>query len=272
MKIGPDKVIACPSCKGLAKYPTLMSWNGCDVRVWTDGRQQRRMVPFPPAVMKCRHCASVRWLSEGRKVGEVERWRQKAQKTRPSWRSAECVQEPEEFDYYQAIRGGLGRTREEELDLRILAWQRSNDAYRELGVSAATTPQPSSPERDDNLRALALLADEANEQHLMMKAEVHRELRMWPEAEGILGRVRAPELSRLVGQIRGWCESQNAIVQEFESCRSQEHIEPKAIPSELNDPLECPHCGNRSIRYRQVSSGRLVCLACSRSMPRPEYL
>jgi len=88
MTIGPDKVVACPSCKGLAKYETLGSWNGCDERVWTDGKR-RLFVPFPPMVVKCRHCGKMYWLSVARQVGQVERWVKKPQKIRTSWRSAE---------------------------------------------------------------------------------------------------------------------------------------------------------------------------------------
>ena len=39
---GPYQIIACPQCKGLAKYMTLMSGNTIGARVWTDGKRSPR--------------------------------------------------------------------------------------------------------------------------------------------------------------------------------------------------------------------------------------
>ena len=36
---GPDQIVACPKCNGLAKYRTLLSGNTFGARVWTDGKQ-----------------------------------------------------------------------------------------------------------------------------------------------------------------------------------------------------------------------------------------
>jgi len=144
-----------------------------------------------------RHCGKMYWLSAARQVGQVERWVKKPQKIRTSWRSAEHVQEPDEFEYYQAIRSGLARTREQKFRLRSCALRRSNDAYRDPGAAASNTTEHGSPERDENLRALTLLADESNEQELMMKAEAYRELSMWPEAA-------APSLASGRQSSRSW--------------------------------------------------------------------
>src|SRR5260370_22360503 len=141
MTIGPDQIVACPSCKGLAKYETLGSWNACDERVWTDGKRLCPPMSFAPMVVKCRHCGKMYLLSEARHVGQVERWVKKPQKIRPSWLSAEHVQEPEEFEYYQAIRSGLARTREQKFRLRSYALRRSNDAHRDFGTGASMTPE-----------------------------------------------------------------------------------------------------------------------------------
>ena len=40
MMPGPDQIIACPNCKGLARYMTLASGNTLDARVWTDGNSE----------------------------------------------------------------------------------------------------------------------------------------------------------------------------------------------------------------------------------------
>ena len=78
------------------------------------------MLPRPPAVVKCRHCNRVHWLSEAREVGRVELWGKESQPAPSAWRYAEYVQEPEEAEYYEAIRAGLARTPALERSLRIL--------------------------------------------------------------------------------------------------------------------------------------------------------
>jgi hypothetical protein len=73
MLAGPDQIVACPHCKALAKYMTLMSGNTFGARVWTDGKQDAPMLPHPPAVVKCRQCAggSERPPHEGRSVART---------------------------------------------------------------------------------------------------------------------------------------------------------------------------------------------------------
>ena len=76
---GPDQMIACPKCKGVARYMTLMSGNTFGARVWTDGKQVAPMLPNPPAVVKCRHCEECYWLSEAEEIGSVDQWREESQ-------------------------------------------------------------------------------------------------------------------------------------------------------------------------------------------------
>jgi hypothetical protein len=153
------------------------------------------MLPHTPKVVRCSHCSSVYWLSEARNVGYVEPSTQGLLAAPLEWRSAEYVQEPEERAYYQAIRANLARNPDQERTLRILAWRRSNDAFRDAGSSAAATERRNLSEWDENLRALLFLFDESNENHLVMKAEVYRELRIWKEAEAFLSRVRDGQTS-----------------------------------------------------------------------------
>jgi len=55
MMPGPYQIIACPKCKGLQQYRTLASGNTFGTRLWTDGKRIARMLPLPPAVVKCPH-------------------------------------------------------------------------------------------------------------------------------------------------------------------------------------------------------------------------
>ena len=128
---GPDKIVACPSCKGLAKYGTVMSGNTFGMRVWTDGKNIAPMLPSPPAVVKCFRCGELYWLSEADEIGTFDRWSEYDPQLDPEWAAADPVQEPMEEDYYPAIARGLAKTPQQEKFLRILAWWRSNDIFRD---------------------------------------------------------------------------------------------------------------------------------------------
>lgn len=206
--------------------------------------------------------------------------RNRRQLRRRGPRQREYVQEPEELEYYEAIRAGLARTPEQERNLRIFAWWRGNDAYREIGGVAVAAEPRSLSARDENLQALLLLLDESDEDDLIMKAEVYRELRAWPQAEALLNRVGTAELSTVSAQIRALCESQDGIVREVNfgrPIRVREPVLPDPIGPEpwfleLEHPIDCPHCHTSSVQYRQVRGGRLICLSCSRSFPALERL
>lgn len=96
--------------------------------------------------------------------------------------------------------------------MRILACWRSNEAVRVFGFPLE---KASSSERDENLRALLRLLDETDENQLLLKAEVHRELGMWKEAQEALARVTSQKYSSVVTQIRILCQAQDACVREL---------------------------------------------------------
>src|ERR1700710_3272861 len=89
------------------------------------------MLPRPPAVVKCRHCGECYWLGDAEKAGTIDPWRGEAQQVNPSWATAEEVQEPTEEEYYAAMEKGLPTDSEQKRRLRVLAWWRSNDAFRD---------------------------------------------------------------------------------------------------------------------------------------------
>lgn len=212
---GPDQIIACPKCKGLAKYMTLLSGNTFGARVWTDGKRVAPMLPRPPAVVTCRHCHECYWLADAEQVGTVDPRRGEGQQVNPSWANAEEVQEPTEEDYYRAIEKGLATDPEQERNLRVLAWWRRNDAFREdPRAQAEGKPSGPTPWRN-NLETLASLLHEADEHDRLMKAEALRELGECESAKQLLGSIQSGELAAVVRQLHSLCETGDTRVREL---------------------------------------------------------
>jgi hypothetical protein len=210
---GPDQIVACPHCGGLAKYLTLVSGNTFRARVWTDGKQVAPMLPRPPAIVKCRHCAECYWLADAREVGTIEPWGSGEEIIDPAWTAAQEVEEPSEDEYYRAIEKGLARNVEQERNARIFAWWRRNDAFRELAPTRCETTVPAASKR--NLEDLTTLLQESDENDCVMKAEVLRELGDFEFAKRVLSRVTSAEFNAVVRQLRTLCDSGDTCVRQL---------------------------------------------------------
>lgn len=215
MTPGPDKIVACPHCQGLAKYATLRSGNTSGARVWTDGKEITPMFFMPPVAVRCRHCAGCYWLADAKEIGEMEPSHRRRNPDDPAWEGVEYVEEPTEAEYYSAIEGGLARGREEELCLRILAWWRRNDAFRGRIGDRPRPARALSEEGRRNLVALAGLLDTADENDLIMKAEVWRELGDFEAAALALSRVDTEQYRDVVEQLRSLCDRKDPGVREL---------------------------------------------------------
>jgi hypothetical protein len=88
---GPDQIIACPKCKGLAYYITLKSGNTIDARVWTDGKMIAPMFLRPPTVVKCHRCAESYWRADAENIGILDRWRGAGEHVNPAWAARTMV-------------------------------------------------------------------------------------------------------------------------------------------------------------------------------------
>jgi len=208
---GPDQIIACPRCKALASYRTLASGNTIGVRIWTDGKQVAPMLPCPPTVAKCSHCAECFWLADAEDIGTVDYWADEAMRVDPAWTDAQVVREPTEEEYYEALRKGLAADARQERTLRILAWWRRNDAYRDAPQRESPIAITSIASRN-NLKVLAALLDEENENDQLMKAEVLRELGEFGSSQQILERVTSAQYATVVRQLRSLCDARDGHV------------------------------------------------------------
>lgn len=211
MTPGPDQIVACPHCSGLAKYKTLLSGNNFGARIWTDGKQIAPMLLEPPSVVKCRSCATFFWLADAKDVGTIP----SGGSVDPAWLVAEEVREPTEEEFYQAIDNGLAADSVQEKELRILAWQRRNDASRhptkQIGGALTITPM-----FNGNLQALARLLDNENDDDRLLKAELLRELGEFEPAKQILSGVYSDRFATIVRQLRLLCDAGDVGVRELQ--------------------------------------------------------
>jgi hypothetical protein len=229
---GPDKVIVCPSCKGLETYLTLYSFTEWMVYEWTDGFRLSYSRPRPPAVVKCSNCSYVYWLKDAEVIGELQQ--REGTTSLPEWHKAEHVVEPSEADYYAAITSGLGRTPEEERGARTLAWWKSNEPLRGNIVTEVYEYWNSAPvrwnqdrrvkreigtwnldptARQANMELLVPLLDLSDAGgHRLVRAEVLRQLGRFDEALGALRDVGSERYSWVVDQIRTLCEEGDRLV------------------------------------------------------------
>ncbi len=213
---GPDFIIVCPHCKGLAKYMTLMSGNTYGARSWTDGKKIAPMLPHPPTVVKCRHCPECYWLGDAEVIGSISEWNNKDYTENPAWAFSEYIEEPSEEEYYRAIETNLARNKEQERQLRILAWWRSNDNYRDTGQTNIEGEDPLSIQNKENLEILADLIGEAGDNERIMKSEILRELGEFDKAIKVLSRVTSHEYSSVIDQLQSLCESKDTCVRKLQ--------------------------------------------------------
>jgi hypothetical protein len=223
---GPEVLIACPYCDTASTYGTLSSGNTFGARGWTDGRQIAPMWKVPPSVVKCRGCGRCHWLKDAREIGQAmiedliidDHIPLPRQDIDPAelalWRKAGPVQEPSEEEYYQAFAEGLAGDDGQERTLRMLAWWRRNDGFRNAGDGAPA--QPMTPAAEGNLRRFLELLDEKEGTEGLMMAEILRQLGEFDAASQMLDRCDAERYGVAVRRIRALCESRDRGVRLLE--------------------------------------------------------
>jgi hypothetical protein len=118
----------------------------------------------------------------------------------PNWQNVPSVEEPVEEAFYRAIDSGcMGTNDEHETHARLLAWYKSNDAYREANPEIGSPGPPISEQRRSNMERLGLLLaagagdNDDVEWPALIRAELSRELGDFDAARVWLGKVTSVE-------------------------------------------------------------------------------
>lgn len=224
----PLKIVACPYCKGITKYPEMPSFWAAEP-TWTDGSTEAcSTVVTATTVVKCRQCSSYYWLDKAELLGALYHFSKHAdfqwnmrgrtqlftsdgQSADSTWVAAPGVKEPTEKEYYQALEKGLATNPQEERSLRVLAWWRRNDGLRSSRAQATGISVVSDAFKK-NLEFLLSLLDETNHRDLYIKAEILRELGEFEAAKEVLTSRTLNKYSAIVRQLWSLCENKDNCV------------------------------------------------------------
>lgn len=204
---GPTIVRKCKNCEGFLIEETLASGNTFGARFWTDGKREAPMLPDYPWLAQCPHCKAVFWLDEQDQVAEIEPWdSEDVAKKFPTARPAKW---PSLKDYFSALQN-KPLNEEKERYLRMYAWHAGNQPRR--GKEAV---KPLARREVDNLRALAMMFDENNDEDRFFKAEVMRELGEFVEAKRLLAKPFGEHFDKAVKAITDLVEQGIWVVKEI---------------------------------------------------------
>lgn len=206
---GKSIILKCSACKKLIEQETISSGNTFGARYWTDGKEDTPMLPDAPQFVKCGHCATLIWIDEQLKVGEIEQpW------LNNGYFKGSCRYKiPSAQDYFSALAVGNFFDKHRELYLRLQAWWTGNDIRRQK-----KNPPPLSKDEIANLRAFVKMIKrkESHEEVRIMKAEIMRELGNYKEAMKLLSKPFSKELAYTAKKIKELALLKNPFVQEID--------------------------------------------------------
>ncbi len=206
MQFGPPKILACPDCGTPIRVWSLLSGNTCGAVLWSDGKLQAPGLPNAPQITRCSRCSVFFWVSKAQEfTGKESRW--------TFWKKPEAVRVLAAAEYLEALESGVASMREEEFYLRIHAWHGWNDSFRCMPDSSSAVCVNS--RHTANLQALSALLSLDDPNHLLMKAEIARELGNMAEAVRLLSHPLPPPFADQAEQMRSWVEAGETWVKRF---------------------------------------------------------
>jgi hypothetical protein len=169
------------------------------------------MLPTSPPITRCPHCQAFFWIKEAPVIGEMndplpsdDSERQPPRIVPQAWRQVLSIRTPSAQEYLEAIATGAADTPERERTLRVLAWWRHNDAFRDRhqedcgcrsslpiwkGRRSTASSPPSwslSPAAAENLERQIEILDSTDDRDRVKKAEALRERGQFDQAEALL--------------------------------------------------------------------------------------
>lgn len=218
MQLGPKYLKQCPTCGKYYKQNTLNSGNTGGATYWTDGRRQAPHLPEYPEIIECFSCNHIFRISKQSIIEEKTRQRssiikpikygKKAkllkynQNEHDGWKEATSLSsyKTSAKTFLKCIGNSLINNSEaySEKELRILAWRRFNDKFRDRNQPV---PIQWAPEFRENAEKLIELLDETDTSEAMTKAEIFRELGEFNKSIDLLTKIEKENYSTVINKI-----------------------------------------------------------------------
>jgi hypothetical protein len=144
------------------------------------------MLPNPPYVVECQKCNALFWLVSAERVVVNTSNASQRDSLIAKIRKCEYATEPDEEGYYRAIEQNIAINKSDVKQLRLLAWQKSNDAMRIIEVKDSIPQFQFETSRNDNMLKLMSMLEPDNIDDTLIHAELLRELKRYIEALDIL--------------------------------------------------------------------------------------
>jgi hypothetical protein len=180
---GPPIIISCPHCGQYAKKQTLISFNTFGAQLWSDAKRITPMKPEFPSLVLCTKCDQFYWVKDARKIAEIKN----SAELKEKYCNVEFIEFPTFHQYFKALE-----TIPDEKFIRIRIWWSYND-YSRNGKEKDIS-QDMQDLNTKNLLALLKLLDESDQNDLLMKAEILRNLVWFDESKLLLDRIRDVDL------------------------------------------------------------------------------
>jgi hypothetical protein len=206
MILNHPNLYACPHCESVISILNWMSANTFNGIFYSDGKAVYPNFPDLPDLTKCHQCNNFLWLSKLREIELPENFR----------KQAELKSKDAEFlsieDLFKAIETGFIE-KGEMLFVRFCIWHSYNDRVRaENGILFKDLADEK--RWQENLDELKKLLDPNDQFHILLTAEIERNLKNYNEAILLLNSISVKNLQDTKLQIIEACK--NGISTVFE--------------------------------------------------------
>jgi hypothetical protein len=191
---GPTKIIACPFCGQFAKKETIISANTFRAQLWSDCKSIAPMMPDFPKLTVCKKCDQFFWVKDAKEVETVTDHKELNEK----WHDLYYIEFPTFHQYFKALE-----LIPDELFIRAKIWRSFNDFFRDKKEDQITSEMKQM--NTENLTSLLIMLDDTDNNELLMKVEVFRNLGEFEASKELLNRMKDPNLdwvkNRLMAEI-----------------------------------------------------------------------
>jgi hypothetical protein len=212
---GADIIRACPHCRAPARTPTYASIAFFGSSTWSDGAHFT--IPgFPPPIVACAACHRCFQHRDAVTVASATLGDDDgARRIQAEWGHLPYIREPDELEYYSALaRGDFPATPAAQREVRLHAWWARNRPARTAAPLRLDATSLSAEARD-NLEMLVPLLSPDDEQDLLLKAEVYRELGRFVEAKQVLQALHSAAMPPIVPFLIALCDAGDSRVKEI---------------------------------------------------------